>query len=123
MAHLDPSSDNKLTIKEQLTSSTYVNLAITYANVVAYLYDLANTIIKKWSRETQSGYETLYAPDVYTLEFYIERGDLDDYQAKKVRLEIKTVETVASRGLEDDEEHLLGSQVLIVGESNMGGAS
>lgn len=119
MAHLDPSSDNPLSFKEKV-GSAYQNLATKYANLVAYLYDPGGTLVKKWSRETQSGYETIYAPDVYTGKFYIERGVLTNYKGKIMKLEIKTIETVASRGLADDEEHLLDEVELSVGKTNMG---
>lgn len=119
MAHLDPSSDNPITFKEKV-GSTYQNLATKYANLVAYLYDPGNTLINKWSRETQSGYDTIYAEDVYTAKFYIERGLLANYKGKRMKLELKTVETVASRGLTDNEEHLLDEVELSVGKTNMG---
>ena len=119
MVEVDPSSDNRLTIKEKV-NDVYIDLAATYANVVAYLYDSTNDLIKKWSREAQTGYESLYVVDAYTLEFYIERGFLTAYKGGKVTIEVKTVETVASKGLTNDEEHLLASGKLSVGKSNMG---
>lgn len=122
MEILDPSSDNLHVFKEKV-NGVYVNLASTYSNVVAYLYNESGDEIKKWSRELQAGYDSIYATDNYTLEFYIYRELLINYKGKTVKLEIKAIRNVASRGLTDDKEHSLGWIQKKVGESKMGTAA
>ncbi len=121
MALLDPSSDNKLVFKEKV-SGAYINLTTTYSNVVAYLYD-STTVVNKWSRTAQTGYDLMYATDVYTLEFYVERGTVDDYKGKALRLELKVVKAVTGRGLTSNVEHTLGKFSLNVDTTEMGTAA
>jgi hypothetical protein len=116
--HLDPSSDNELIFKEKV-SDVYINLATTYSNVVAYMYDHKSKLIEKWSRETQSSYRSMFATDNYTLMFYTYRGLLTDYKNKTVHLEIKVVKEVIDRDLDDNEEHLVAEYDLRVGDTKM----
>jgi hypothetical protein len=118
MSYLDISSDNLLLIEEEI-NDVAVNLATTYENIVAYLWDVSDTLIDKWSRETQSGYRTIYVIDNYSCEFYIYRGLISTMKNKKVHLEIKVIKSVASRDLDDDLEHTLYEGDFSVSESKM----
>jgi len=119
---IDPSTDNKLSFRESI-NDVYVDLSTTYANLVAYLYDCEDNIVTKFSRETQAGYETIFAPSTTQADLYIERGTIDDYIEQNMILEWKSVEDVASRNLGDNQEHLLTRISLKVQKSNMGTAS
>lgn len=118
MQRIDPSSDTPFTIKENI-GGTYTDLTATYANVVAYLYTAGGALINKWSKTVQSGYDSIYAVDAYTYEFYVYRDLLEDYKNKKIKLEIKYVESVAGRGLDGNLEHSLGQVWFAVEDSNM----
>lgn len=116
--HLDPSSDNELIWKEK-EDDVYINLASTYLNIVAYLYDHKSKLIEKWSRTVKAEYKSLFVTDNYTLLFYIYRGVLTDYKNKTMHLEIKVIRQITDLGLEDDEEHLVAEYDLKVGTSKM----
>lgn len=117
--HIDPSSDEKISFREKIGSS-YTDLSSDYENIVAFLYDQLDNEVEKWSRETQTGYETIFEPSSTQVDLYIARGLVADYIGQKMILEFKSIESVAGKGLEDDQEHLLTRIDLKVLKSNMG---